>query len=97
MSLAVRAASTVRQPAVRHVLGLPDPARSVPRIGIVNVDQVGANPAARAAISAMGGGGGGGHYRGHAHHGPTSGGVLGTHVADQAYDVIGHQSADGAA
>ena len=28
---------------------------------------------------------------------PTSGGVLGTQVADQAYDVIGHQAADGAA
>src|SRR5215469_5945847 len=55
MSLAVRAASTVgRQPAVGHVLGLPDPARSVPRIGVVNVDQVSANPAARAAMAAMG-------------------------------------------
>jgi hypothetical protein len=69
----------------------------VPRIGVGNVGQVSANPAARAAMAAVGAGRGGGHHRDHAHHGPTSGGVLGTHVADQADDVIGHQAADGAA
>ncbi len=69
----------------------------MPRIGVVNAGLVSANPAARAAMAAAGAGAGAGHHRGHAHHGLTSGGVPGTHVADQAYDVVGHQAADGAA